>query len=720
MPCSPSARRAHWLFLLVASLLFVPRSRAEEPPADAAFGDRLSVSLIEIPVQVLDDGRPVRGLRRESFQVSARGQRLPLVAFEVLEAEIGATEGAAPPAVPRNFLLVFDFFYGDRNGLARAVTAGRETLGRRMTPWDRVGVVIITQGGANLLSALTVDRTETLLALDVVDALLDGKTGVLKQRSLALSEHAQRAEAREESGWRRRVSGLGEAGALADRSLTSFSTPTTTGLGTAAENELVGVGRSIGSSGTIFNPVVTSIAFQDPEELTADLSAKAESSAIRAYSTMLADLATFLRDVEGTKHLIFYSMGPAGAVMVDTLALSYFESLFEAYRRSGWQIHAVDLRGAPGPGETGFAAEGLFFMADGTGGELLENFNQLDEATERILERTSVTYLLTVESPPLEANGRYLPLDVKLIGGPSGARLLHRPGFYAPKPASDRTEMERRLDDAQIILGGRELADLSGVVWAAPFRSSASGARVPVVIELPGAGLLGEGEAPVLSLELGVYALQGEAGVADLMQQRLSFDLAKTRDRLSAHGVRVVAELDLPPGEHRLRVLARHEGDGRTFLTTLTVKVPPLGQLLTGPTAILFPDLEGGWLLARESGLTLGKEHPLALGERPLIPSLAPRLGAGGALAGVLMGYQLGGAGARLDTRLLAADGKPATGGRVSFLQKVPTDGEGLDRLLLRLEAGDLAPGRYRLEIASLDAAGRRGVPVSASFEVVR
>ena len=77
--------------------------------------------------------------------------------------------------------------------------------------------------------------------------------------------------------------------------------------------------------------------------------------------------------------------------------------------------------------------EALFYIANETGGELFKDTNNLGSQLQSVLERTSVTYLLTFERSDLKLDGSYHKLRVK-AKLPSGARLSHRVGYYEPRP----------------------------------------------------------------------------------------------------------------------------------------------------------------------------------------------------------------------------------------------------------------------------------------------
>ncbi|HSL84127.1 MAG TPA: hypothetical protein VLF66_15245, partial [Thermoanaerobaculia bacterium] len=89
---SPSRRSLLPIALL--ALLLVPAHAARAQEADAprdTFGGVSDVTVIEVPVQVVHDGRPVRGLTADAFSVLDEGEPRAITSFEVVDlATLGA------------------------------------------------------------------------------------------------------------------------------------------------------------------------------------------------------------------------------------------------------------------------------------------------------------------------------------------------------------------------------------------------------------------------------------------------------------------------------------------------------------------------------------------------------------------------------------------------------------------------------------------------------
>ena len=138
----------------------------------------------------------------------------------------------------------------------------------------------------------------------------------------------------------------------------------------------------------------------------------------------------------------------------DTQALNQVEKMLEEFRRADCVVQAVDIGGLRAAGTTEGNSRGqggkdsLLQIAKGTGGELFENTNNLAGAMQQMLKRTSVTYVLAFQPDALKWDGNYHRIKVEVKNQPRGTRLVHRPGYYAPKPYTAQNPMEKMMDAA--------------------------------------------------------------------------------------------------------------------------------------------------------------------------------------------------------------------------------------------------------------------------------
>ncbi|MGH9361158.1 MAG: hypothetical protein ACRD2T_04520, partial [Thermoanaerobaculia bacterium] len=106
------ASRLGLLLLIVLAL-----APAALPAQEGRFGETAEVVVVEVPVQVVKDGKPVRGLTAANFEVFDGKTKQRLTGFEVvdlaaLDSAPAAAPVPAPPALPlagrRHFLFLFD------------------------------------------------------------------------------------------------------------------------------------------------------------------------------------------------------------------------------------------------------------------------------------------------------------------------------------------------------------------------------------------------------------------------------------------------------------------------------------------------------------------------------------------------------------------------------------------------------------------------------------
>jgi hypothetical protein len=213
------------------------------------------------------------------------------------------------------------------------------------------------------------------------------------------------------------------------------------------------------------DPTLGQVAAVDAQGLGASLAEAADASPIRVLTREIGRLATLLRDVPGQRQILYLSEGFSSRILNNftsgerAFTLRVLETMFEALRKGGWTLHAIDVQGIPGPFDgRGFDADSLFYMANETGGQLLENFNRIHEATALLFKRTSVTYVLTIRPDDVRSDGQLHRLDVRLRDGDGWrTRVLHRSGYYAPEPAAKKNPLERRMDAAELLLGRDEI-----------------------------------------------------------------------------------------------------------------------------------------------------------------------------------------------------------------------------------------------------------------------
>lgn len=708
------------------------------PPAGSgALSETTEVVAVEVPVQVVRDGEPVRGLTAADFEVTDGRKRQPVTGFEVLDlrAREGQAVATIPPSLRRHFLFLFDLSFSEPKSIVRARDMVRGML-PSLDPADLVAVATYSSAsGPKLALGFTSDRRQVLKAIDTL--------------------------------------GLPE---LVDRNPDPLQL-------VAAEESSSTVGRvalaatAIGSAGPRQAMEAALIdALNTAARATDSANRQQQQAVVGAFTRSFTDLARLMASVHGRKQVIYLSEGfdtsivhgvesaeDQGKIAAQSIAgegyltdsdtrygntrgANVLEKMMEELRRADCVIQAVDIGGLRAQGDQGAArpsGEGsLFVMAHDTGGELYRNFNDLGAAMGQMLAKSSLTYVLSIQPQGLKQDGSYHPLRVALKSGPAtrGAQVSYRQGYYAPRPYRQRSAGERQLAVAEAVIGGGDRGELRTAVLAAPFAppgrpggaraggpapagaGDAGGARgaagaaaeaakayVAVVIEADGASLLNGTAGEVLPVEVYAYAIDAAGAVQDFFSQSLRFELAKVIPLLDRTGLKFFGHLDLPPGDYSLRVLVRNAGNGDYGLSSQPLSVPAFDR---SPPVLLppfFAENPGRWLMVRETAKDGDREvpYPFMVGDRAYVPALRPALTAAQDVAVALIGYNLP-AGA-LDARatVLSADGRDLGRGELTLDGRQPPDAGGAERLTATFRAPrGLDPGEYRLRIALVDAQG--------------
>ncbi len=669
----------------------------------AGFEEAASVVIVEVPVQVVDDnGEPVRGLGPENFVITDGRRQRDILDFEVIDrATVGQGTQTAnvPPAGRRHFLLLFDLSFSDPTSILAARQAAQSVLDR-MHPTDLVAVGTFTLlRGTELILRFTSDRKQAGIAIETL-----GSPQVVDRSPdpLGLMISSPRPE----------------VGA-------------TMGGGVAAENK---ADRS----------AMVEEHLRDLEDLSAKNNRAAQEGRVQGLVRSMADLAGLMRAVEGRKYVVYLSEGFDSKILLgeggqdedrsraiesgelwDVSTDEMFgsgrlqnslEKMLEEFRRADCTIQAVDIGRLRGQGEGPSMAggqEGLFAMAKGTGGELYRNFNDLGEAMGKMLEKTSVTYLLTFQPEDLLADGSYRPIKVRLQNAPRGARLVHRPGYFAPKPEGQTSPEEQRLQLASKLLAGEPGGTLGVSVLAVPFKVAGAKAAVPVLIEVDGKRLAGRATTGSVTTEIYAYALDPAGGVADYFFQTLDLDLGKLGPRLATGGIKLYGRFDLDPGSYNVRVLVRNGAQNTTGVSTASLEVPAFepGSLVLLPP--LVPEMVlDKWLMVRQPPTPGEPElaYPFTLGEgESFIPAVVPVVAGGKPVQVGVFAYGAGEESPSLSAEIRNAQGDVVLGRQLPVLARYPATADGPTHFLAALEVAGVAPGDYTLAVGIADnKSGRR------------
>jgi len=687
---------------LAAVLCLAAPGLAAQPPAPApTFSETAEVVVVEVPVQVVKDGEPVRGLTADNFEVYDGRRKQKVTGFEALDLYSAAAPQPAMSAVPaaarRHFLLIFDLSFSEPKSIVKAREASK-TLIKGLHPTDMVAVSTYSaQRGPQLVLGFTSDRRQIGSAIDTlgVPQLVDRAPDPLRLVVASMENELSSAP----SG----------------------------GSTTQAQDN-----RAANQQTVLETLKQFSIASERADR-------SAQKAVVAAYTRSMADLAKMMGTVDGRKMVVYLSEGFDSSLLAGTTDLkeqndmatsaqsgeiwnvdsekrfgdvktaNNVEKMLEEFRRADCTIQAVNIGGLKADADQGFVRKGgadsLLQMAKGTGGDVYENTNDLSAAMGQMLRRTGVTYVLTYQPDEIKHDGEFHKLRVELKNAPRGARLVHRPGYYAPLPYARQSPLEKLLQTANDVMSGEESGSISTAVLAAPFQVPGEKAYVPVLIEIDGKSLTASTTGNTLPAEIYVYALDQSGAVHDFLSQTLGLDLTKAGAALKQNGLKFFGHLDLLPGDYSIRVLVRNGVTGASSLRVVPVHVPAFAKGQPALLPAFFPEAPGRWVLAKEAQRGEGKQpsYPFVLKQESYIPANRPLLSDGQEARLSLVGYNLGSGELQTESRVLSKDGREVG---PADLKVVEREAGAPDRLLATFRPPKLAPGEYLLRVTVTNGAG--------------
>ncbi len=377
----------------------------------------MGVSLVQVPVSVLDRGRkPVLGLTTADFELRDEGKRVAILSLDVMEyigmRKADASAAASLPGFARRkFVLLFDLSYATPEEVARARKAAVEFVRNQKGALDLVALAVISaQRGFNVVLDFTADGENLQAAIEERAAPHPPERG-----SEALAEFHLEGPTPVTTGDR-----------PSDPSASQRGTETGEGRALRLLQAFDALAESLAAIPGRKNVIYLSHGFD-----------------IRPFQkvgkapSLILDPAG-LRDSEGETGLAGVAPGlrkPNRETVPTDSSQITLERTLAAFRASDILIHTVDLSGAP----RSAGVESLAAIAAGTGGEALARSNDFASLLGRILDSTSVIYVLGFAPPTMEDAGRFhhLAVEVRRDGVKTFARAGYFEGGRPPRIGSE-------------------------------------------------------------------------------------------------------------------------------------------------------------------------------------------------------------------------------------------------------------------------------------------
>jgi VWFA-related protein len=690
--------------------------------------ETVQVTVIEVPVTVVgNDGKAMRGLTKEQFELYDEGKKVPVEYFEVLDMKVldTANNKALPPAATRNFLLFFDLANSGPGTIKRAADAATTFIDAQMTLRDLGAVAIFTaEKGARLITSFTTDK----------DML---KTAV---RTLGKPEYFQ----------------------VADPLMISFkATVLPSEIPVGAEREPgetpsiddrpQGASAQRAAANAAFNEHLDTI--EREQQRTATIAQNTEQrNRLRVQLSELATIARVLDRLHGRKQIILLSEGFDARLVQGREDISASKATEEndqklsgevwhvnsderygnagsardinemaaLFRRSDVVLHAIDIKGLRGNtdsaagevGTRGKTNEGLFLLTEPTGGTVFQHTNDLKATFARMMEQQEVVYLLGFNAKSAGKPGKFHSLKVKTTA--AGARVSHRAGYFE---ASDRmTNLEKTISLSEILMTDKPINDVGmSLAFTTLPGAFIEKARVPVVIELPGDKFLQGVDGGVLTANLFIYAFDKKNQVRDNLAQRIALDIIDQVETVRAGGIRYFGTLQLPPGDYAIKAVVRVEETGKIGFVRSDVHVPEFESAAVLPPVFLSDS--ANWVTLAGSPRGDLYPYPFNAGEQKYVPRSRPALKSGASQRLALFLYRVPSESLGVTPQLVSASGAAQTA-NVKLVGRTPADEQGSSKLLFDFTPEGLQPGDYELRFTVKPKEGIESV-VTLPFRIL-
>jgi VWFA-related protein len=325
----------------------------------------------------------------------------------------------------------------------------------------------------------------------------------------------------------------------------------------------------------------------------------------RDVSSRIRELSEFLAGVRGRrKSLLLVSEGSpfdtytatGQAATIGSIVVEDIRKAVAAATRGNVTIYAIDprhlmpvdtnaLSAAELQSTTGLrlSQDSLREIAYETGGFASISVNSLDRAFERIVNENSAYYVLGFSSSNERRDGGYRKLEVRVRR--PGLQVRSRNGYTAasgrepaaaaaPKPSASLPGV------ASALASPLPTSGLPLRVFAAPYRGTSSKATVVLAIEIDASkldfierdGLFAE------EVEVAHSASDGKGKPHPATRHRMALNLKPASyAKVAKGGLRVLSQMELPPGRYQLRVAAGN-GLGRTGGVFYDIEIPDFAK----------------------------------------------------------------------------------------------------------------------------------------------
>lgn len=370
--------------LLLLALLAVPLA--------AQTRESVTVEVVDVPVYVRRGSEPVRGLTRDDFELLVNGRKQPIEYFDVLgESPAGsAVESSAPLRERRLFLVVFDVAFTKPYFVSRARKSALELIDRAPAG-DLFAVAVSSGTGITYTMPFTADRAALRRALEQVTARTPWDP-------LNLVPPPDAPDVTEE--------------------LTPEG---------ARDTELAAMRPAIDGHLAGLRDAAARLTQMPGQKHVILLSEGFDARAFNDYRTVPFPQADSAGPVSRERRSRGFTERSAGLLMHNKI-----EALYRIYRSSGVFLHTLDPAGLREI-EEATGAEALHLLASGTGGQVINDRNDVGVALSDLTGSYTSGYLLGFRPANARRGDNAITVRVRA----KGVAVTHRRGFSGESPSFD-------------------------------------------------------------------------------------------------------------------------------------------------------------------------------------------------------------------------------------------------------------------------------------------
>jgi VWFA-related protein len=366
---------------------------------------------------------------------------------------------------------------------------------------------------------------------------------------------------------------------------------------------------------------------QDPFDMERGYTARSAMNTLRSLSEFMAGVRgrrkAMLLISEGVDYNIFNVVtqgnNAATSVLEDT------REAIAAAQRGNVSIYAIDPRGLatgaedlievgstmPEQGvgassimqEQRLAQDSLRVLSAETGGFAAVNRNDFTDVFDRIVRENSSYYVLGYYSTNERRDGRYRKLNVRVKR--PGAQVRHRNGYIEArgrKKAPAKPAEGVNVAVAEALGSPLPVAGVPIDVFAAAYKGTAPNAAVAFAAEIGIGGFNFTQKDGTFNEQLNLMLAATDSSGKLFPGDRHKVTLAlkpETYARAQKSGVRILTQLNLPPGRYQVRLAAGNNG-GVAGSTLYDIEVPDFykapfamsGVTLTSTNAGMMPTIK--------------------------------------------------------------------------------------------------------------------------------